>query len=166
MGAALMLLAPALAMLATDAMIWGPGDFVIHGAMLFGAVGILELAARFSGSGAYLAAVGLAVGTAFLLVWANLAVGIIGPEDNPANRMFAGVLAVGVVGAMIARFRPRGMAGVLVAMAGAQALVAVAALLAGFGAIPVVTLVLMGLWLASALLFLKAARDGGMPGTA
>jgi hypothetical protein len=37
---------------------------------------------------------GLAVGTALFLVWSNLAVGLIGSENNPANMMYLGVLAV------------------------------------------------------------------------
>ena len=41
----------------------------------------------------------LAIGTAFLLVWANLAVGIVDEPEHPANLMFAAVLLVGVVGA-------------------------------------------------------------------
>jgi hypothetical protein len=45
----------------------------------------------------------------------NLAVGIIGSEDNPANLMYGGVLAVGIIGAIIARFEPHGMARALVA---------------------------------------------------
>ena len=45
--------------------------------------------------------------------------------------MYAGVLAVGIIGAVLARFRPQGMARALVAMAIAQALVAVIALILG-----------------------------------
>ncbi|MBS3961438.1 MAG: hypothetical protein KGZ61_06360 [Sandarakinorhabdus sp.] len=170
MGAALMLLLPAMAMQLTDAMNWGPGDFAVLGAMLLGAAGALELAARFSGSGAYLAAGGIAVGTAFLVIVVNLAVGIVGSEANPANLLFAGVLGVGIVGAFAARFRPRGMALALVAMAGAQILFAIIALLAGLGTIhgtiPVVTILLVTLWLASALLFRKAAQEGDRTGAA
>ena len=55
-----------------------------------------------------------------MLVWINLAVGIIGSEDNPANLMYGGVLAVGVAGAVAARFRPGGMARALAATALAQ----------------------------------------------
>jgi hypothetical protein len=36
--------------------------------------------------------------------------GIIGRDGDPANAMYFGALAVGLVGAVIARFRPRGMA--------------------------------------------------------
>ena len=66
-----------------------------------------------------------------LLVWINLAVGIIGSENNPANLMYFGVIFVGVIGAGIARFRARGMARALFATAFAQALVPVIALLIG-----------------------------------
>ena len=57
----------------------------------------------------------------------NLAVGVIGSEENPANLMFGGVLAVGIVGAVVARFRPRGMARALVSTAVAQTTVGVIA---------------------------------------
>ncbi len=59
----------------------------------------------------------------------NLAVGLIGSEDNPANLMYVGVLAVGIIGAILARFSPLGMARALFATALAQALVAVIALM-------------------------------------
>jgi len=64
-----------------------------------------------------------------LLIWMNLAVGIIGSEDNPANMLYVGVLAVGIIGAGIARLRPRGMARTLFATAFAQMLVPVIALI-------------------------------------
>jgi hypothetical protein len=66
-----------------------------------------------------------------LLVWTNLAVGIIGEPDELANLMYVGVLAVGILGAITARFRPAGMARALLATALVQALVAGIALIAG-----------------------------------
>jgi hypothetical protein len=97
----------------------------------------------------------------------NFAVGIIGTEDNPANLMFAGVPAVAIVGAAIARFQPLGMACALVATALAQALVAVITLIAGLGStgpswpgdILFLTRFFAALWVGSALLFRKAARE-------
>src|SRR5918992_4367323 len=104
--AALILLLPLLAMQFTDEVVWDGADFAVIGAMLFGACGACELTARMTGNIAYRAAVGVAVAAAFILVWMNLAVGIIGSEDNPANLMYGGVLAVGIVGAIIARLQP------------------------------------------------------------
>ena len=47
---------------------------------------------------------------AFLLVWANLAVGIVGSEHNPNNQLFFVALLMAVAGAIGARFRAAGMA--------------------------------------------------------
>jgi hypothetical protein len=127
-----------------------------------------------SGDTLYRAAVGVAVVAAFILVWINLAVGLIGSEDDPANLMYGGVLAVAIIGALIARFRPHGMARAMDAMALAQALVGVIALAAGFGstapnfpeAIVCLTGVFVGLWMISAWLFRKAARERTPAGAA
>lgn len=163
--AAFILLLPVVAMQFTDEVIWDKADFAVMGALLFGACGAYELAARVTGSIAYRAAVGIAVTAAITLIWMNLAVGIIGSEDNPANLMFGGVLAVGLLGAIIIRFRPRGMVRVLVAMALAQALIGMISLTAGLGTTganwPAAEMILNGfftaLWFASAWLFRKAA---------
>ncbi len=82
---------------------------------------------------AYRSAVGVALAAAFILAWLSLGVGIIGRDGDPANLMYFGVLAVGIIGALIARFRPRGMARALVAMALAQTSVGAIALIAGLG---------------------------------
>jgi hypothetical protein len=81
----------------------------------------------------YKFAVGVALAAALILVWLSLGVGIIGRDGDPANLMYFAVLAVGIIGALIARFRPRGMARALFATALAQAAVCVIALIAGLG---------------------------------
>lgn len=86
-----------------------------------------------TGRSAYLLALGVSIGAALLLVWLSLGVGIIGADGDPANLMYFGVLGVGLVGALAARFRPRGMALALGATALAQAAVAVGAVVAGLG---------------------------------
>jgi len=162
-GPAALLLVPLLAMQVTDEMNWGPADFAIFGAMLAGVGGTYEFAARMATSNAYQAAVGIALATTFVLVWMNLAVGIVGAEDNPANLLHGGVLAVAIIGAVIARLQPHGMAGTLVATALAQALAAMIVLIAGLGftvSLTVLTSVFVALWLRSAWLFRKAAREG------
>jgi hypothetical protein len=155
---------------------WPPLAFAVWGALLFGAGLMYELIAGKGGTIAYRLAVGIACATGFVLVFINAAVGIIG--DGPVNLMYLGVLAVGFVGALIARFQPRGMALALVATAVAQMLVPVIALAiwqAGWqdllmdpnsphppfhpGIAPVFGLnaVFAMLWLTSAWLFRKAA---------
>ncbi len=150
------LLLPLLAMQFTDEVAWSPGDFALAGALIFGAGLTYELVAGKRENIAYRAAVGLAVGTALFLVWANLAVGLIGNEKNPANLIYLGVLAVGIGGALVARFQAPGMARALFATAFAQALVAVIALLAGFRSSWTLNGIFVVLWLGAAFLFLRA----------
>ena len=106
---------------------------------------------------AYLAGMGLALGLALLVVLINMMVGFIGSEDNPANRMYIGVLAVLVIGSLIARFRPRGMSYALFATALAHAIVAVIALVAvehpSVIRVFVFNLFFVVMWVGSALLF-------------
>jgi len=103
------------------------------GALIIGVGVAVELVARTTGEAAYRTAVGLGVGSAVLLGWVNGAVGLIGSEDNDANLMYGGVLVIGAIGAIIARFKPEGMARALFATALAQTLVAVIALVGRLG---------------------------------
>ncbi len=121
-----LLLVPLLGNLFVEGWNWDLFDFVIWGALLFGTGLTFELVARKGATASYRAAVGLACATGFILFWINAAVGIIG--DGPVNLMYLGVLAVGFIGASIARFQPRGMALALFATAVAQILVPVIAL--------------------------------------
>lgn len=162
--AALILVLPLVAMQFTDEVSWNVADFVFAGALILGTGLTYELTVRKTRDTAYRAAVGLALAAAFILVWVNGAVGIIGAADNDANLLYGGVLAVGLIGALMARFRPSGMAWALVTTAVVQALVGVTAMIAGFGAPasgPLELLFLNGffvvLWLASAWLFWAAA---------
>ena len=162
LAAALILLLPLLAMQITDEVVWDLTDFAVAGALLVGTGLTYEVVARKAGNIAYRAAVGVSLAAALLIVWINLAVGIIGEPDDLANLMYVGVLAVGGIGAIIARFQPHGMARALFATALAQALVAVIALIAGMHH-DMREMVLNGFFVAlfvgSALLFRNAARQ-------
>ena len=114
---------------------------------------------------AYRSAIGVALAAALILVWLSLGVGIIGKDGDPANLMYFGVLAIGIIGAIIGRLQPHGMARASVAMAIAQALVTAIALIAGLGlpwSPPAEILALNGFFIAmfagSAWLFRRAAR--------
>lgn len=110
-GAAVALLAaPFVAMqLHADGVNWSPGDFLVMGAMLGIVGGLIELAARARQSRSYRGGAVLALLGAFLLTWANLAVGIVGSEENPSNQLFFVALLMGIAGAVGGRFRPDGM---------------------------------------------------------
>lgn len=156
-GAALMLL-PVLVLRLAEGSTGDPGDFVFLAILLAGVGGAYELATRATDRNAYPVAVAIAVGAALLNVWITLAVGIIGSEDNPANWMYAGPLAIAVAGSALARFRPAGMARSMAAAAIAQLLVFMVALVAGLGFTGPITMFFTGLWLISAWLFGRAAR--------
>lgn len=124
----LLLLIPLVAMRFTTEVNWTALDFIAAWVMLTGAGVAYKLATLRAVNLAYRAAAGLAVFTGLLIVWGNLAVGFIGDEGNPANLMYAGVLVIGVVGALLARFQAAGLARALYATAIAQFLVPLIAL--------------------------------------
>ncbi|HKZ11572.1 MAG TPA: hypothetical protein VJL61_12845 [Rhodanobacteraceae bacterium] len=134
LATALLLLVPLLAMQFTSEVNWGPKDFAVGGTLLFAAGMSWTLLSAKSASIAYRLAAALAVATALLLVWGNLAVGLIGSEHNPANLMYAGVIGVAIIGALAARVRAHGMSRALFATSLAQALIAAIVLAAGLGA--------------------------------
>lgn len=163
--AASVLALPLLAMQVTNEVAWDGKDFVVAGALLVGAGLVYELTTRWAGSIAYRAAVCVAIAATLLLAWLNLAVGVIGTEDDPANSMYVGVLVVGIVGSVIARLRPSGMSRAMFTTAFAQSLVAAISLIFGLGSpgsLPAEILALNGffvvLFVSSALLFRHAGR--------
>ena len=138
---------------------WSLSDFVIMGVLLALACGTVEVGLRMSRNVAYVVAVILAVGTSFVTVWANMAVGMILSERNPENLVFLGVILIALIGSVLVNFGARGMAKVMLAAGIAQALIAVVVAvvplddlytssLIGAFAVP---------WLLSAALFRNAA---------
>jgi hypothetical protein len=157
--AAFLLLLPLMAMPFTSEVNWTLSDFLFAG-LLFGTVGgLLELAVRLSANTAYRTAAAIGLGVSFLVVWANGAVGIIGNENDPINLVFFGILAVGLIGAVIVRFRPQGMVLSLTAMAILMLAMAAYVVMTNPNREALFIAVFAGLWLASAMLFRKAAIE-------
>lgn len=162
---AFLLLIPLLAMQFTDEVTWSLFDFAVAGALLSGTGFTYKLVTRKAGNIAYRAAAGVALATGLFMVWSNLAVGIIGSEDNSANWMYIGVLAVGIIGTVIARLQPQKMSYALFATALANLLVTVIALTAQLGypdsgprEILIINGFFIALWVGSALLFWNSNR--------
>ena len=162
LGTGLLLLIPLIGMLVSSKWNWGFFDFIFMGALIFGTGLTFVLVARQMNNLYYRIAVGVAGAAGFLLLWVNTAVEIIG-DDNPANLMYFGVLAVAFFGAIIARFKAAGMARTLFATAIAHTSVAVIALIFYASATPgplgvlALNAFFIMLWVGSALLFRNAS---------
>jgi len=163
-----LLITPAVMMRrAVEGWDWSGFDFVFAAVLLYGTTGLIDLAIRKGGNTAYRLGAGLAVLAAFLLIWINGAVGVIGNEDNPANLVFIGIIGVALAGSILARFGARGMSRAMLVACALN--VAVAAAVPAFawgaderpGAIGL--MILIGgfalMWGLSSALFAKAARD-------
>ena len=123
---ALILLIPLLGNRFVDGWNWPPGTFVLLGTLLFSMGLTYQLVTRNRDAIAYRAAVGIAFAAAFLLAWGNF---VQMADVTPAAAMYFGVPIVGVIGAAVARLRPKGMARALFATALAQSLVLAVALI-------------------------------------
>ena len=143
----------------TDGVNWGPMDFAIVGVLVLGAGLLFEYASTAQQHADHRAAVGIAVAAGLVLIWVNLAVGMIGDEGNPANLMYLFVLAVALIGVSVARFEPREASIAMFATAGAQLVVVVIALVAGLGPELRADAFFIAAWIASGLLFRRASLE-------
>lgn len=151
-------LLPLIAKQFTDEVQWTTSDHVFWAIMLLIPGALVEVTTRLTGNWAYRGGVIIALGTAFVITWANLAVGIVGDEDNPINLIFFGVILVALIGAPLVGFRAAKMRWVMTATAIAQALSGLVALQAE-AFVLVFCGVATALWLTSAALFGRAAKD-------
>jgi len=163
---ALILLIPLGAMLfKVEGWAWGPESFLIAWILMAGVGLAYKLVTKKAVSRSYRGATALGLGTGFLILWINGAVGIIGNEDNPVNLLFGVVLLLGVVGAVLVRLEAPGMARTMFGVALAQFLVPVIAFIIGRpdfspGVVKIFAFnfVFVLLFAASGLLFRKASR--------
>jgi len=154
--AALLLILPFVAMRFTTEVQWTGSDFIFMAILLASVVLGFEFLIRRSTNLAYRLGAAVAVVSAFLTVWVNGAVGMIGSENNPANLWFGGVLLIGLTGAILARFKPAGLAITMVVAAIAQAVIGATGLAVDVrGAI--FSIAFGALWLLAAGLFRLAA---------
>jgi hypothetical protein len=164
------MLLPLLGSLFLEGWAWSGSDYVFAAVLFFGTACLFELGSVMSSNIMYRLGFGLALISGFLLVWGNLAVGFIGSEDNPANLMYFGVVAIGFLGAIISRFQAKGLSKVMFVMAVAQALVPVIAWMmksafaehpdaAGAPLVFALNAIFVLLFVGSGLLFRHASRD-------
>lgn len=117
-----LLILPLVASQVVEGWDWKPGTFVFVYVLFFGTgMAYAQIASRMA-AWSYKAGVGVALLAGFALGWSNM-VHVAGSE-NPANLLYFSVLAVGVVGAWLARLQAPGLSYTLFAMAGTLILIA------------------------------------------
>ena len=122
LGALAALMVPLLASRVVEGWHWSAQSFVFVYVLFFATGMAYALIARKMGLWSYKAGVGLALAAGFALGWSNMV--YVADSQNPVNLVYYSVLAVGVVGACLARLRPQGLARTLFAMAATLALIA------------------------------------------
>lgn len=125
----LLLLIPLIAMQFTNEVNWTIFDFVVAAILLFGTGFTYKLLTSKVKSFTQKAAIIVAIGSSLFLVWTNLAVGIIGSEDNPVNIIYFFVIGIGIAGAVMSRFKSRGLSLTMFAIAIILLLIAFAVLI-------------------------------------
>ena len=160
-GAVSLVLAPLVAMQFTHEFNWDETDFILA-AVIFGIVGgLIELAVRKSANWYFRFGSMFAVLAGFMVIWSNLAVGMIGNENNLVNLWFGVVLLIAITGSVASRF----FRGILpAAMFTAGSVQAAIGIFAGiWGPDPrggIFTILLSTAWFISSLLFWCARRSG------
>lgn len=118
-----LLMVPLLASQVVDGWNWNPGAFVFVYVLFFGTGMLYEVIAGRMSAWSYKAGVGVALAAGFALGWSNMV--HVADSENPANLAYYSVLAVGGVGAWLARLEARGLARTLFVMAAVLALISV-----------------------------------------
>ncbi|MCG8373011.1 MAG: hypothetical protein MI700_05740, partial [Balneolales bacterium] len=160
LGATAILLIPLVAMQFSNEVTWDTADFVIAWVLLFGTgITYFFISSAMSENIKYKLAVALAVAANLLMIWVNLAVGIIGNEENPANLMYLAVPAAGIIGLFFSRLKPMGMYLTSIFMAIIVVIIAIITIVADLGFTPIISAFFAILFLGSALLFKDASRE-------
>lgn len=159
-----LLLVPITGQLTVEGWNWKWNDFVVAW-VIFGITTwfFRFLVTRPMANLPYKAGAALAVVTGFLITWCDLAAQIIG-EDNPGNVFYLLTILGGFIGVGVARFRPAGLAWVAFAMATALFFIPIVAVLRwpadfspGYPKVQLLSSVLAAIYIASGLLFRRAA---------
>ena len=124
-----LLLIPLIAMQFTTEVVWTLSDFLIAGLLLSGTGAAFVFALHKMENNSYRLGAGIALISTLFLVWANLAVGIVGHEGEDINVLYFIIPAIGLVGAFLTRFRSQGLSNTLFVMAIIPLLIAIIALM-------------------------------------
>jgi len=131
-----LLILPIIGSFTIDGFLWTTSDYVFAFILFFVPTLVYRLITLSATNFKYRLAIAFALLTGFATVWINLAVGIIGSEDEMINLAYFGILAVGLLGANIVRFKPDGMVKVMAVMTALLIPITFAALVLGYQNLP------------------------------
>jgi len=170
------LLIPLTAMQFDNGVDWSSADFIIAGFLIFSTASAYKLLTYKYKAYHYRAAIGLSLLSGLMLVWVNLAVGILGSENNPVNLLYGIVLLAGLLGAIASGLKPAGLMYTMFTMAVLQISVPLAGIMIekpagmhvgeflykwhqqGFAGVAGVTIFFTALFAGAGLLFRNAAK--------
>jgi len=132
----LLLLIPFIAMQCTTEVNWRAADFLIMGMLLLGTLTAFIWLYRNTTSILFTVASAAAVGCTFVMIWANLAVGLIGAGPHAGNLMFTGIVLLVVIGAIRSGFTAAGLEQTMYAAALGVLVIMVIALLSSMDQYP------------------------------
>jgi hypothetical protein len=131
-----LLMLPVIGSFTIDGFHWTTGDYVLAFILFLVPTLAYRLITRTATNFKYRLAIAFALLTGFATVWINLAVGIIGSEDELINLAYFGILALGLIAANIFRFKPEDMVKVMAAMTAALVPITIVALVLGYQNLP------------------------------
>lgn len=160
-AAAALLALPAIAMQFTDEVDWTGGDFIVAAVLLLVTGLAAEGGLRLARSWPHLIGFAFFTFTAFFTIWSNLAVGIIGSEDEAINTGFFVLLLMGIVASAVGLFKPRPMSAITGVLSVSQLAMGLAAMRAmpGHQVEWGVLLMFATLWLGASLAFRRHAAQ-------
>lgn len=126
----IILLIPLVGTFTVEGWNWDAFDFVIAGIVLFTVFFMIEFLARKMRDIPSRIAAGITVIMTLLIVWVNLAVGIIG-DGNNTSACYMLVVPVGFLGLAVSRLKPKGLSVTAFCMAAIMLLVPTVAWLTG-----------------------------------
>lgn len=166
-----LLLIPFIAMQFTNEVNWSVFDFIIMGSLISGTCFLFYIMARRSSNFIFRLATSIAILSSFLLIWVNLAVGLIGSGPNIANLMYIAVFAILIGGTYFSRLAPQRLQWVMFIAASSLFVFAIIQLLAKMYEYPGSSIVeILGvnsffatLFLCAGLLFRLISRQPNRP---